>query len=60
LFWTNVARPGDQIDRNVNQDLLPDENFVGTTLPVPTRPAFAFKSSTLWAQGVNVGLEYTW
>jgi hypothetical protein len=61
VFWTNVARPGDQIDRYVNPDLAPDEALPA---PVPSdvgyRPRFAWKSSTLWAQGVNVGLEYTW
>lgn len=57
LFWTNVARPGDQIDRRVNDELLPDEL---TPLTGPNRPAFSFHDSTLCVQGFNLGLEYAW
>jgi hypothetical protein len=52
LYWNNVARPGDQIDRNLAQ--LPPEP------PVPGGgPAFAFRTTDFWAQGMNFGLAYT-
>jgi hypothetical protein len=56
MAWTNVVRPGDQIDTSLNPQLLPDEQ----TLTGPLRPSFAFHNSTLLAQGLNLGLEYTW
>ncbi len=57
LYWSNVARPGDQIDRVVNPNLLPPpvNPLVGAA-----RPEFRFVDSDLWINGVNVGLEYTW
>lgn len=57
LYWSRVVRPGDQIDREVATDQLPppDPTFAG-----PFRPAFQFVATDYWAQGINVGLEYTW
>ncbi len=57
LFWTNVVRPGDQIDTSVNPGLLPDEQ---SPITGALRPSFAFRDSTLWAQGLNLGLECSW
>ena len=56
LFWSNVVRPGDTIDRTVNRYVVPsDQNFgLGTG---PARPAFNFQSTTYWAQGLTFGLE---
>ncbi len=55
LYWSNVARPGDQIDLNVDPNQFP-------TLLVPvgtgTKPAFVLHTSDFWAQGLNLGLEY--
>jgi hypothetical protein len=57
LFWTNVARPGDQIDRYVNARYLP---FYGDAdaRTGPARPRFAFNDDTFWAQGLIAGLEW--
>jgi hypothetical protein len=57
LYWSNVARPGDQIDRVVNPAALP---ILGGTAPAvgPARPAFTFKDTDFWAQGLSVGLEF--
>jgi hypothetical protein len=52
LYWSNVARPGRQIDTVVNVSQLSGGTLVG-----PARPAFAFHGSNFWAQGVNFGLE---
>ena len=58
LYWTNVIRPGDQIDRVV------DLTFVPNSIPVPfsgqNRPQPLFKQSDLWAQGLQFGLELRW
>jgi hypothetical protein len=57
LYWNDVARPGNQIDRVVNVSQLP--MVLGTPAgAVPPRPAFAFHGTDFWAQGVSLGLEF--
>ena len=51
IYWSKVARPGDQIDRDVSQ--LPPEAPAGAQ-----RPEFAFRTNDYWTQGMNFGLEY--
>jgi hypothetical protein len=53
IYWTNVVRPGNQIDLAVNTAQLPPAQPGG-----PARPAFAFHGSDFWAQGINFGLEF--
>lgn len=59
LYVNNVARPGNQIDRTINPTGIssfsgdPPGPFSG-----PARPAFRFKGSDFWAQGINVGLVF--
>jgi len=57
LYWSSVVRPGDQIDRDVNPNLLPPEL---TPLAGLERPVFTFVESDLWVNGLNLGLERTW
>lgn len=57
LYWSSVVRPGDQIDRDLNPNLLPPEN---TPLAGLERPEFQFVESDLWVNGLNLGLERTW
>jgi hypothetical protein len=52
LYWSRVARPGQQIDTTLNTTQLSGGQLVG-----PARPAFAFHGTDFWAQGVNFGLE---
>ena len=59
MYWSNVVRPGDQIDPVVNPTQLPTPTGPGT-LVGPARPAFAFHESALWAQGINFGVEFRW
>ncbi|MGI9428364.1 MAG: BBP7 family outer membrane beta-barrel protein, partial [Bythopirellula sp.] len=61
LYWSNVVRPGDQIDLDVNANLLrrdgvPDPD----TIVRDDHPRFVFRQTDLWAQGLNFGAEYTW
>jgi hypothetical protein len=55
IYWSNVARPGDQIDRVVNATQLPPRNgpFNGSA-----RPLFQFADTNFWAHGVSFGLEF--
>ena len=52
LYWTSVARPGDQIDLNIDPRQLPPAAVSGATLP-----AFRLQTSDYWAQGLNLGLD---
>jgi hypothetical protein len=69
LYWSNVARPGDQIDTVLNSKLIPTGALLSsvTTPPSPAgsfvvgqeqgRPYFVFQNSAFWGQGVNFGVE---
>jgi hypothetical protein len=56
LFWTNVIRPGDQIDRNLDQNRIP--NFASAPTISGNFPGVPFATSSFWVQGINIGLEY--
>jgi hypothetical protein len=55
LYWTEVVRPGGQIDTTINPNLLPPP-----TSPVvgPNRPAPRLADTDVWVQGVSFGLEF--
>ena len=55
LYWNNVVRPGNQIDRVVDQGQVPTDQSFGTA---GTRPAFVFHNTDYWAQGINFGLTF--
>lgn len=57
IYWSRVARAGDQIDRDVNHDLFPPEQVEVTT---HLRPEFNISYTDFWAQGMTVGLEGSW
>lgn len=52
IYWSNVARPGDQIDLDLNLTQL-EGDLVGTP-----KPAFDFTTTDFWAQGLHFGLDY--
>jgi hypothetical protein len=54
LYWSQVARAGDQIDLVVNPALLPPP-VPGAS---PLRPAFNFHGTGFWGQGIDLGLEF--
>jgi Putative beta barrel porin-7 (BBP7) len=61
LYWTRVLRAGEQIDRVIDVNQVP--NFVppGTFPPIfPPRPAVFFNQNDFWAQGVQVGMQVRW
>jgi hypothetical protein len=53
LYWSTVARPGDQIDTRLNLSQLEPTGLVG-----PARPSFPGVSTGVWMQGMSVGLDY--
>ncbi len=59
LYWTNVVRPGEQIDRVLDETQIPNFDAPGTVAPAgQNRPAVLFRQSDFWAQGMNLGLEF--
>ncbi len=57
LWWSSVARAGNQIYFAVNTNKIPPARAGADT---PNRPAFSFNGSDFWAQGLNVGLFVDW
>ena len=59
VYWSNVVRPGEQIDLEVNPGNLP---FADPPDPdgLPARPQFSFHQNDFWAHGLSAGLEYQW
>ncbi len=53
IYWSKLARPGGQIDRDVNTSLLPPPVLDGAA-----RPEFTFTTTDYWTQGMNLGFEY--
>lgn len=50
MWWTNVARAGDQINLSVNPALLAPG--------IPPASSIAIRDTTLWIQGINLGLAF--
>ncbi len=61
IYLSDTVRPGDQIDRDVNPNLLPPESV---PLTGALRPRFDFvdnfRQTDYWIQGLNLGAEYRW
>jgi hypothetical protein len=59
LYWSNVVRPGDQIDRVVNVSFVPNPPTNTPFSPV-NRPQPTLKQSDVWANGIQFGFEFRW
>jgi hypothetical protein len=61
LYISDVVRPGDQIDGNVNlfRTSLVQQANPAITAPAkdPASPVYSANQSTFWAQGLNIGME---
>lgn len=56
IYWSNLIRPGDQIDTTVNPNLLPPAIAGNTFLG----PGFQVRETDYWVQGLSIGGEYRW
>ena len=54
MYFSQIARAGDQIDTVVNPNLIPPPISGGAN-----RPAFNFRPSDLVLQGITLGGEYS-
>jgi hypothetical protein len=58
VYWSDVVRPGNQIDRTVNPaQVATDPGYTGGPAN-PARPMFAPQATDFWAQGINFGVEF--
>lgn len=55
MFWSQVARPGEQIDRTSNTNLIPTVPPVAGT---SAGPSVLNNRTGYWAQGLNFGIEF--
>ncbi|MBN9518641.1 BBP7 family outer membrane beta-barrel protein [bacterium] len=65
LYWSNVVRPGDQIDRVVDVSFIPNPPIDPRTGMVPAfsgqnRPTVPFRQDHLWVNGIQFGAEWRW
>jgi hypothetical protein len=54
VYWGQVARPGDQVDRNLNLSQTPPDTLVGAP-----SPEFEFSLADFLAEAFSLGLECT-
>lgn len=56
FYFSNVIRPGKQIDRNINRS---QNSLIGGTgvLSGPSLPSPHFNNTNMWIQGLSVGIE---
>ena len=52
MYWSEVARVGDQLDLAINTSQIPPGSLSGEARPAPRLDTTSF-----WAQGISVGLE---
>jgi hypothetical protein len=56
IYWTDVVRPGDQVNLNVNVQRLPGAGAAFNPAATPA-PGFTLRETDFWAQGVSFGVE---
>jgi hypothetical protein len=56
IYWSNVLRPGDQVNSTVSPNLVPSDPSYGQA--GPNQPQYAANTTSYWAQGLNVGLDF--
>jgi Putative beta barrel porin-7 (BBP7) len=57
-YWTNVARPGDQINNSVDLRQVPSLFTFTPGLP-RLQPFPVFRTSDFWAQGITAGVAFS-
>lgn len=60
LYIDGVARPGDQIDQNIDITRIPNFPVTGVTRLPFTQPGVPLKESGFFAHGVSFGLQWKW
>ena len=56
VYWNTVARATQQVDSTINPGLVPTDISYGSG-GGPNRPGAGLRTSDVWAQGINFGIE---
>jgi hypothetical protein len=59
MYWTNVVRPGGQVDRVVNPIGVPTRPEFQSNLYEPRRPGVGYNETDIWLQAITVGMQFT-
>lgn len=57
IYWTNVLRPGEQVDTVIDIAQVPNLAPAGVAPTGAARPGVLLRESDFWAQGVHFGAE---
>lgn len=57
FYVSNVARPGNLIDRDINRTQLPSSQTFNSSVPGPQHPGFTWSGTDFWAQGLNFAVN---
>jgi hypothetical protein len=61
IYWSNVVRPGSQIDPILDVTQVPSFEAPATPGASPAVvPHFVFQETGLWIQGISAGFDYRW
>jgi len=60
LCWTNVARAGEQINRNVNATYIADPTTGVRNPSGAPAPTFHFRDENFYGYGYSFGVEFRW
>ena len=60
LYWTGVARAGEQIDTNLDIPKIPFFNTANLPPAPGTHPQVLFRETDFWAQGLLVGVQFNY
>lgn len=59
LYWSNVVRPGTAISRNVDFQGIPTSGLYNPAVPPGAPGPLSFVNTGFWAQGINLGVLFT-
>lgn len=59
MYWTNVVRPGAQVDPVVNPIGVPTSTQFQSGLYQPPRPGVGYNETDIWIQAVTLGMQFT-
>jgi hypothetical protein len=59
LYWSNVVRPGSTISRTVDFNGIPTSGLYNPAGPILAPAPPSFVNSAFWAQGINLGILFT-
>lgn len=57
LYWSNILRPGNQMDRRIQPGQVPADRFF-QVLPGDGGPSIPWSRSSFWAEGLLLGLDF--